>query len=110
MSRNLKKEYINKLIKTVAPNGYKFDVANYLYNPACDCEYPAFVKVIEETPETITTKRIYYFKYYDGSGEYIEEIFSRPNTTGWEITSKKSEKVLEKSNRFSLKKILEYCI
>lgn len=33
-------DYISKLIKTVAPNGYKFDVANYLYNPACDCEYP----------------------------------------------------------------------
>lgn len=110
MSRNLKREYINKLIKTVAPNDYKFDVANYLYNPACDCEYPAFVKVVEETPEIKTIKRIYYFKYHDGSGEYIEEIFSRPNTNGWEVTSEISSRVLEKSNRFSLKKLLEYCL
>ena len=112
MSRNLKKEYINKLIKTAAPNGYKFDIANYLYNPSYDCDYPAFIKTIEETPETITIKRIYYFKHYDGSGEYIEEVFSKPGKSGngWSVTKEISKKVLEESNRFSLKKILEHCI
>ena len=34
MARNLKPEYINKIRKLEVPNGYKFDIANYLYNPS----------------------------------------------------------------------------
>ena len=43
MSRNLKPEYINKIRAIEAPNGYKFDIANYLYNPSFDKSYVNFV-------------------------------------------------------------------
>ena len=69
MARNLKPEYINKIRKLEAPNGYKFDIANYLYNPAYGNEYPAFQKVIAETETEQTIRRVYYFKHYDGTGE-----------------------------------------
>lgn len=49
MSRNRTAAYINKIRAIEAPNGYKFDIANYLYNPAHDNEYPAFIKMIDET-------------------------------------------------------------
>ena len=29
MARNLKKDYIKKILSMEAPNGYKFDIANY---------------------------------------------------------------------------------
>lgn len=59
MARNLKPEYINKIRKLEAPNGYKFDIANYLYNPAYGNEYPAFQKVIAETETEQTIRRVY---------------------------------------------------
>ena len=34
MARNLKKDYIRKIMSLDAPNGYRFDIENYLYNPA----------------------------------------------------------------------------
>lgn len=77
MSRNLKPEYINKIRAIKAPNGYKFDIANYLYNPSYDNEYPAFVKMISETEDTQTFRRVYYFKYSNGTGEYIAETYTR---------------------------------
>ena len=89
MSRNLKPEYINKIRSVEAPNGYKFDIANYLYNPSYDNDYPSFVKMISETEDTQTFRRVYYFKYYNGTGEYT--------------------KVLEASNRYNVKKLLTFC-
>lgn len=54
-----KKEFI-KQYKKLTPEQKKevkqFHEEKYK-NAICDCEYPAFVKVIEETPETITTKK-----------------------------------------------------
>ena len=73
MARNLKKDYIKKILSMEAPNGYKFDIANYLYNPAYGNDYPAFQKVIAETEDTETIRRVYYMKHYDGTGEDIAE-------------------------------------
>lgn len=110
MARNLKPEYINKIRKMEAPNGYKFDIANYLYNPAYDNDYPAFMKMISETEHTQTFRRIYYFKYWNGTGEYMEEIFSRKkNGDEWQVVTDRTEKVLEQSNRYNIKKILAFC-
>ena len=106
MARNRKPEYINKIRKMEAPNGYTFDLANYLYNPSYDCEYPAFHKVIAEDEHAQTISRVYYFKYYDGSGEYIQDVYQRPITPGWAITKQRESKVLEKSNRFSINRLL----
>lgn len=61
MSRNRKPEYIKKILAIEAPNGYKFDIANYLYNPSYNNDYPAFQKKIAETAETETYRRIYFF-------------------------------------------------
>lgn len=107
MARNRSVAYINKIRGINAPNGYTFDIANYLYNPAFDCEYPAFHKVIAEDEHTQTVSRVYYFKYYDGSGEYIQDIFQRPKSEGWAVTRQRESKVLEKSNRFNINKLLK---
>lgn len=110
MARNLKKEYIMKIVKMEVPNGYKFDLANYLHNPAFGYEYPSFKKTIEETEDTLTIRRVFYFKYWDGSGEYKEEIFTvKKNDDVWQVVSTRSESVLEKSNRYNIKKLLTFC-
>ena len=111
MSRNLKPEYINKLRKIQAPNGYKFDLANYIYNPSYDYDYPSFIKKISETETTETYRRVSYFKHYDGSGEYYEEIYTRvKNGEDWQIARNRTENVLEAANRFNIKKLLTFCL
>lgn len=110
MSRNLKPAYINKIRAIEAPNGYKFDIANYLYNPAYGYDYPAFVKLISETESTQTFRRIYYFKYHDGTGEYLCEEYTREkNGNAWQVAKNRSETVPEPSNRFNIKKLLTFC-
>lgn len=107
MARNTKPEYIKKLLKLEAPKGYKFDVANYLYNPAYGYDYPAFIKIIDEDETTETIRRVYYFKYYGGTGEYKEEIYKRDKSKeGWQVITNRQEKTLEESNRFNLNKLL----
>lgn len=111
MARNRTAAYINKIRAIEAPNGYKFDIANYLYNPSYDNEYPAFIKMINETETTQTFRRVYYFKYDNGTGEYMEEVFSRKkNGEAWQVVNGRAEKVLEKSNRYNIKKLLTFCI
>ena len=111
MARNLKQEYLKKVSGIKAPNGYKFDIANYLYNPSFDNDYPSFIKMIEETEATQTFKRVYYFKYYNGNGEYKEEIFTRQkNGESWQIVRNRTEKVLESANRFNINKLLTFCV
>lgn len=107
MARNKTVAYINKLLKMDVPNGYTFDIANYLYNPAHDCEYPAFHKVIAEDEKTQTISRVYYFKHYDGTGEYTEDIFQRPKVDGWTVTKQKESRILETSSRFSVNRLLK---
>lgn len=110
MARNMNRDYIRKLINTEAPNGYRFDLANYLHNPSYDCDYPAFFKQIAETETTQIIRRVYYFKHYDGTGEYIEDIHTRQKSGGaWQIVKQEAETVLERSNRFSVKKLLSFC-
>ena len=110
MSRNRTPAYINRFRKMEAPNGYKFDIANYLYNPSMDNEYPAFKKLIHETDNAQTFRRVYYFKYYNGNGEYIAETFTRKkNGDEWQVVTNRSEKVLERSNRYNVKKLLSFC-
>ena len=110
MSRNRKPDYIRKLINTQAPNGYKFDAANYLYNPHLSYEYPSFIKVIEEDDTSETIRRVYYFKYYNGTGEYIEEVYKREKTGDtWQVIRNSKETVLAKSNRFNLNTLLSFC-
>jgi len=110
MSRNLKPDYIRKLIETQAPNGYKFDAANYLYNPHLSHEYPSFIKTIAETEKTTTIRRVYYFKHYDGTGEYMEETYETEKSGGtWQFVKQRTENILAQSNRFSLKTLLSFC-
>lgn len=111
MSRNLKPEYINKIRRLEAPNGYKFDIANYLYNPAFGNDYPAFFKVIAETETTQTIRRVYYMKHYNGTGEYIAETFTRQKSgTEWQVVKGRTEEVLEAASRYNVKKLLTFCV
>lgn len=110
MTRNLKPEYINKIRKIEAPNGYKFDLANYLYNPAYGNEYPAFIKMIDEAQDTQTFRRVYYFKYHDGTGEYKVETFTlKKNGDEWQVVPGRTEITLEASNRYNVNKLLTFC-
>lgn len=111
MARNLKKDYIMKLVKMEVPNGYKFDLANYLHNPSYGYDYPSFIKMIDEDENTITMRRVRYFKYYNGTGEYQEEIYilDKADKGTWQIVKKSSVKVLESSNRFNVKKLIAFC-
>ena len=110
MARNLKPEYINKIRKLEVPNGYKFDIANYLYNPAYGNEYPAFFKVIAATEPEQSIRRVYYFKHYDGTGEYIAETFTRrKDGDAWQVVKSRTEEVLETAGRYNVKKLLTFC-
>ena len=111
MARNLTKDYIKKILSMEAPNGYKFDIANYLYNPAYGNDYPAFQKVIAETEDTETIRRVYYMKHYDGTGEYIAETFTRKKDgDAWQIVKGRTEEILEAANRYNVKKLLTFCV
>ena len=112
MARNLKKEYIMKLIKTEAPNGYKFDLANYLHNPSYDHEYPSFRKTIAEDEKTVTINEIRYFKHYDGTGNYesVTSTFEKAGEVGgWNIARNVKTEVLGTGNRFNLNTLLSFC-
>ena len=108
MSRNLKPDYIRKLIKLEVPKGYKFDVANYLHNPVWTHDYPSFIKTVEEDAETYTIRSVEYHKGYDGRGEYVEEFytFSKSETNSWQVANRHKSVVLENSNRFNLNRML----
>lgn len=108
--RNLNRDYIRKILNIEAPNGYKFDLANYLHNPAYGYDYPAFVKKLDEDENTETFRRVYYMKYYGGDGEYKEETYTREKNGGaWQVVHTISEKVLESSKRFNINKLLTFC-
>ena len=110
MSRNFKPEYLKKLRATEAPNGYKFDISNYLRNPDLSYDYPSFQKIISEDEKTETFRRVYYFKDWNGNGEYIAEEFSREKGgSAWQVVKQLSETVLGHSNRFSVKQLLSFC-
>ena len=110
MSRNLKPEYIRKMINTPAPNDYKFDIANYLYNPRLDCDYPSFKRKIAEDEKTETYRRVYYYKHYDGGGEYMEEVYTvEKNGDTWQFSRNHKEKTLAAAPRFSVKTLLTFC-
>lgn len=105
MARNKKPEYINKLFKIQTSNGFKVDVANYLYNPSYSHEYPNLER---EDNNTLTVVR--YFKFYNGGGQYEKQIFTLPENkdgNGWQILSPISEEVIEQSNRFSMNKLIK---
>ena len=110
MARNLKPSYLRKLIDTKTPNGYKFDLANYVYNPSCEHEYPTFRKMISEDETSETFEEVGYYKHYDGTGEYIRRKYSIPKEDGsWHITKRISETVIATANRFSINALVSYC-
>lgn len=108
MKRNLTKENLLKLSK-IDVNGFKVDIQNYIYNPVYDYDYPTLVKKIDETDTHIFYSKVYYFKYHDGSGKYFKETYSNEKNDGdvWKIAHDVKTKVLEESNRFSLKRLQE---
>ena len=108
--KNRDPKYIKKLLG-LSRNGYKFDLANYLYNPAFGYEYPRFKKIIAEDDLTATYRDVYYFKYFGGTGAYMSEEYtvSKSGEGTVRICQNRHETTLEESNRFSLNKLLEFC-
>lgn len=111
MARNRSVANIKRLLRAVAPNGYKFDLANYLCNPSHEHDYPSFIKKISEDETTETFRSVHYIKLYNGTGEYVEMTFSRNRSDGdgWAICKNLREKTIGSSNRFSLNTLLSYC-
>lgn len=112
MARNLKKDYLMKLINTNTPNNYSFDLANYIHNPDMDYDYPAFSKVMYEDEETITIRGVYYCKYFDGTGEYIAKTMDYCKAEavgGWNVAKNVKREVLGAGNRFNLNTLISYC-
>ena len=113
---NSKIEKAEKYCKIKAPNGYIFDIANYLYNPSHGNEYPSFIKTIADTDEKTTYKKVYFFRYYDGSaGVYVETYSPLKNGEMWQVINRNpdySEKIVErlpKGTRFNVKLLFKYC-
>lgn len=110
MARNFKREYLKKLIETKTPNGYKFDLLNYLHNPSYEHDYPTFRKVIAEDETSTTFEQIGYFKFYNGTGEYQRKVYTAPKEDGdWHIVKTVSEEVIASADRFNLKTLISYC-
>ena len=111
MARNRTPEYINRIRKLEAPNGFKFDIANYLYNPDLTHDYPNFIKKISEDENTETYKSIHFMKYYNGTGEYFAQFYTRTKNGGtWQVVKNVQTVSLEKSDRFNIKKLLSFCV
>lgn len=110
MARNLKRDYIKKLINLEVGGGYKFDLANYIHNPNCTHDYPTFVKVVSDDGVTVEEKRIYYIKRYDGTGSYMEESYTyRKDQGSWVFLENVKKNELESANRFNLNKLVSFC-
>ena len=111
MARNRTPEYINRIRAIEAPNGFKFDIVNYLYNPDLTHEYPSFIKKIAEDESTETFKSIHFMKHYDGTGEYFAQTYTREKNGGsWQVVKDVKNVSLENSNRFNIKRLLAFCI
>ena len=108
MARNLKKENLKKLSQIETSNGFKVDLGNFIYNPSHDYEYPSLIKLTSETETEKHYTRVKYFKYYNGSGKYFLETYSRKNNNeSWQIVTDSKEEELDEGNRFNLKKLIE---
>ena len=110
MARNLKKENLKKLAGINTNNGFKIDLANYVYNPSYNHEYPSLIKLTNETETEKQYTRVYYFKHYNGTGEYILETYSHEkdnNENVWKISKNHQQTELETNNRFNLKHLIE---
>lgn len=109
MSRNFKPDYLKKLQAIQTANGYKIDLANYVYNPAITFDYPGLRKLTAETNDTLEYTRFYYFKHYDGTGEYYKEVYTVPkNGDTWNISKTSTEELIEVSRRFSLNDLIKH--
>jgi hypothetical protein len=109
MARNLKKENLKKLSQIKTSNGFKIDLANYMYNPSFNHEYPNLIKVTGQTETEKFYTNVYYFKHHNGTGEYIMETYSHkidPDSS-WSIANNSKQTELESNNRFSLKHLIE---
>ena len=110
MARNRTPKYVNRLIHAKAPNGYRFDIANYLYKPDLSHDYPHFIKIIDQDEETEKIRGVYYEKYYNGSGAYKVETYHRKkNGSNWQVVTHYQSILLEKADRFNLNKLLTFC-
>jgi len=110
MARNHKPENLKKLSQIQTKNNFKIDLANYLYNASYNHDYPSLIKITNETETEKQYTRIYYFKHYNGTGEYILETYTHQKTNDgnpWQISKKQKEIKLEDNNRFNLKHLIE---
>jgi len=109
MARNLKPANLKKLSQIITSNGFKIDLANYMYNPSYDHEYPNLIQCTHETSTERFYTNVKYFKRYNGTGYYSMETYSHKidDSNSWSIANSLKEVELEESNRFSMKHLIE---
>jgi len=109
MARNLKPANLKKLSQIKTSNSFKIDLANYMYNPSYDHEYPNLIQCTHETSTERFYTSIKYFKRHNGTGYYSTETYSHKidPSNSWSIANSLKETELEESNRFSMKRLLE---
>jgi len=109
MARNLKPANLKKLSQIQTTNGFRIDLANYMYNPSYDHEYPNLIQCTHETSTERFYTTIKYFKRYNGTGYYSIETYSHKinPSNSWSIANSLKQTELEESNRFSMKHLIE---
>jgi len=109
MARNLKPANLKKLSQIKTTNGFRIDLANYMYNPSYDHEYPNLIKLTHQTETERFYTTVKYFKRHNGTGYYSTEIYSHKidDSNSWSIANSLKEIELEESNRFSMKRLIE---
>lgn len=108
-----KKNYLK--YKAININGFEIDLMSLVYGFAHGDEYPKLKKK-EDTGDRIKFTCYYYFKHYDGTGEYLcEEYFADKKeidpskNINYFIAKDRKERIIENSNRFNLNRLIALC-
>jgi len=108
MARNRDKEYLRKLA-AIEVNGFKVDIANYVYNPSYEHEYPTLRKQTGETDKERIISEIGYFKNYKGDGEYTIKTYAenKADESAWQVIKPIAKTVVSTSRRFSMNELIK---
>ena len=100
-------EQIEKLTNA-APMGWTFDKMRFLYPFEHGDEYPQYFRTIEKNAEYEIIESIYYFKRFNGTGDYKTKKTKFLNNGERVKTGKEIEtRAIESASRFNLKRLLE---
>lgn len=106
-----------KKYKDVNINGFRLDIASYLYGFRFGDEYPKMNRITYNADGVATLEEIGFFKHYDRSAEYYykihtftpEESKQLKNNETFCYCDSSSEKTITPATRFNFNDILNLC-